>query len=40
MNTSQTTYSDKEIHFVVMAIGAAAQKMGISLSEMYNRLKK
>ena len=30
----------RKIHFAVMAIEAAAEKMGISSMEMYNRLKR
>ena len=29
-----------KIHFAVLAIGATAKEMGISDSELYNRLKK
>ena len=36
----QETSQYREVHFVVMAIEAAAKKMGISSMEMYNRLKQ
>lgn len=38
--TSQDTLQQRKIHFAVMAIEAAAEKMGISSMEMYNRLKR
>lgn len=42
--SNQTLFQDTplyhEVHFVVMAIEAAAKKMGISPMEMYNRLKQ
>ena len=38
--TSQDTLQQRKIHFAVMAIEAAAEKMGMSSMEMYNRLKR
>ena len=38
--TSQDTLQQLKIHFEVMDIEAAAEKMGISSMEMYNRLKR
>ena len=34
------TNEAEKVHFAVMAIGAAADLMGITPSEMYNRLDK
>ena len=37
--TARTLENDKT-HFAVLAIGATANKMGISSSELYKRLKR
>ena len=37
--TARTIFNDK-IHFATLAIGATAKKMGITDTELYNRLNK
>jgi hypothetical protein len=39
-NSTSRTSDSYKVHFATLAIGATAQKMGISATEVHNRLKR
>ncbi len=40
MATQVTTYNFRQIQFATLAIGATAKHMGVSSTEVFNRLKR
>lgn len=40
MTSQVSAYTSRQIHFATLAIGATAKQMGVSSTEVFNRLKR